>query len=176
MSPRSKQIPDDHLIATAADMVGQRGAEHTRLADVAAASGLAAATLIQRFGTRQALLDAVGYAFIGRMAEYFTRPAPSHLDRIVGALEEVHAAGHFSFMLSSRSVSDRYSLELRKQIGYALANAMAAGELAPCDVADQARRILLAFYGLAAATLLEHDRAEAESVRGIVREVLADYV
>ena len=174
MSPRAKRIPDADIVLAAARVVAERGAHRTRLADVAAATGLAAATLVQRFGSREALLRAIGDGFAARIIEVFAARMPSHLARIEGALEQLGAEGHLAFLLANSASAPAYSLELRKQIAFALDAAVQAGELAPCEIALHARRLQCAFYGSATAGLLENGVSAA--IRPLMNEILADFL
>ena len=176
MSPRAKTISDHQLVAAAALVVAERGVEQTRLTDVAVAIGLAPATLVQRFGTRAGLLDAVAHAYTAAVAAAFALHAGSHVDRLVQALEQLFADRHMVFLVAHRAGAARYSLELRKQIGYALAAAVEAGELPHCDVALHARRVQLAYYGVAVAAVLENDFALGTAIEPAVRESLGDFL
>jgi hypothetical protein len=99
--------------------------------EVAQRCGLAPPTLVQRFSTRQGMLD----------------------------LAPVQAAA----TLTAPTVELRaYSLELRKQISFALAAAIEGGELPRCDVAQLARNIQINFAGAVATALLERRDAALE--------------
>src|SRR5262245_57885087 len=141
MSPRRKRMPDAHLVEAARRVVAERGVTQTRLADVAAATGFAAATLVQRFGSRDGLLRAVADAHVAAIVDAFATPAASHLDRATAALQRLKQEDHVTFLLAHPDSAPSYSLELRKQIAFALAAAVEAGELPPCEIAAQARRI-----------------------------------
>jgi len=176
MSPRPKRAPDSHLIETAARVVAERGAALTRLSDVAAAAGFAPATLIQRFGTRERLLQAVAEVYRAAIREAFALTAQSRLASIGQALGLLSQSGHLSFLLAYPESAPAYSLELRKWIGQGLAAAVDAGELPMCDVATHARRIQLAYYGLATAALLETDVVDGDAFSRLVHDILADFL
>lgn len=55
--PRPRTIPDDDLLAAALDVVHRAGPEALSFAALAQATGLAASTLVQRFGSKAALLQ-----------------------------------------------------------------------------------------------------------------------
>jgi AcrR family transcriptional regulator len=176
MSPRPKRAPDSHVIEAAARVVAERGAAATRLSDVAAAAGFAPATLIQRFGTRERLLQAVAEVYLGAIREAFANRGQSHVDSIGLGLLLLFQSGHLSFLLGYPASAPAYSLELRKWIGHLLVAAVNAGELPLSDVASYARRIQLAYYGLATAALLESDSIDSDAFTRLVRDSLADFL
>jgi AcrR family transcriptional regulator len=175
MSPRPRSISDLKLIETAIDVVGRLGVENTRLVDISEASGLAPATLVQRFGSRDGLLIAVGQALVRQVAAAFAVAESSELRRMHSALLKLPAVQHFVFFSSRSGLAALYSLELRKQIAFALAAAVESGELAHCDVADRARRIQMAYYGVVCASLLEGQPVVASHISALIDEILADY-
>ena len=169
MSPRKRIIDDRTVLAAAARVVERHGAEHVRVADVAVESGLAPATLIQRFGTREALLDGIGATFVAAVGAAFRAPA-SPLAKIAAAVADLPLRAHLRFFAVRPLYAQAYSIELRKQIGLCLAAAVEVGELAPCDVAGLARRIQIELYGRAAADMLEGQRQEI-----VLKELLGEY-
>lgn len=59
MSPRPRRLPDSAILDAAAKVVNRTGPERFTLADVGREVGLSAATLVQRFGSKRALLLAM---------------------------------------------------------------------------------------------------------------------
>ena len=59
MSPRPRRLPDSAILDAAAKVVNRTGPERFTLADVGGEVGLSAATLVQRFGSKRALLLAM---------------------------------------------------------------------------------------------------------------------
>ena len=176
MSPRPKRAPDADVIEAAARVVAERGPALTRLSDVAAAAGFAPATLIQRFGTRERLFQAVAQVYRAAIRDAFVAGRQSHLESIAQGLRKLSQSGHLSFLLACPESAPAYSLELRKWIGHALATAVEAGEVPLSDVATYARRIQLSYYGLATAALLEADAIDADAFTRLVHDVLADFL
>jgi AcrR family transcriptional regulator len=176
MSPRPRSVSDQQLMLTAVDVVIRRGAENTRLSDVSEASGLAPATLIQRFGSREGLIAAVAQALVAEVNTAFAFIGVTQLERLGTALFNLNSSSHFAFFGSRPDLAGSYSIQLRKQIAFALAAAVESGELAHCDIADRARRIQLAYFGLVCAALLEGQVIVAEQITSIINENLADYV
>ena len=56
MSPRPRQASDEAILAAAFRAIARLGPAKLTLADVAAEAGLSAAALVQRFGSKRALL------------------------------------------------------------------------------------------------------------------------
>lgn len=56
--PRPKKLSDEAVFDTVLEVVAERGAEAVTVALVAQRSGLSGATLVQRFGTKQAMVHA----------------------------------------------------------------------------------------------------------------------
>lgn len=174
MTPRPRLTPDHLVIQAAAQVLARVGTENLRLTDVAAESGLAAATLVQRFGSRDGLLAAIGSSFVTTVTDIFRVTAPTQLDRLQKALCALDAATHMLFFCARPAQGPAYSLELRKQIAFALSASVERGELPPCGVADIARRVQLGFYGLVCAALLETVPVSEESIRALISQSLAD--
>ncbi|HUP88787.1 MAG TPA: TetR family transcriptional regulator [Longimicrobiales bacterium] len=159
MSPRKRIIDDDGVLNAAARVLEHRRLEDIRLSDVALEAGLAAATLVQRFGTREVLLDAIGETYIREIDACFRQPAGSALDRLRSAIQQLPVAHHLKFYAARPACASRYSTALRKNIGFCLVEAVERGEVPPCDVADTARRFQIELYGLATAAFMENTGA-----------------
>lgn len=176
MAPRPRKISNHELLRHASDVLAERGVEHVRLTDVAAASQLAAATLIQRFGSREGLFDALAAAFVDEVRAAFAPSPGSPLEHLSAALLRVDGPRHFRFFASRPAQGAAYSLELRKNIGVSVAAAVGSGEVVFCDVALQARRLQLAYFALVSASLLEGTAPTLEQVQALVHDTLADYL
>lgn len=153
MSPRPRRIADSELLTLAAELVAKRGSDNVRFADVAAASGLAPATLVQRFGTKDKMFEAVTSRLTHQIGDSFRVATPSSLNRIQAGLTRIAEAAPLRFLMQHGAPA--FSLEIRKHIALCLAEAVENREIAPCDVAETARRIQLAYYGAVMASLLE---------------------
>jgi AcrR family transcriptional regulator len=176
MSPRTKRITDAQLLTTAARVVNERGAEHTRLSDIAAVSGLAPATLLQRFGSLEGLLEAVSAAFRERVRDAFDVPGASPLAGLASSLARIADERHLVFVMTRPAGAAAYSLELRKQIAFSLAGAVEAGELVHSEVSVLARRVQIGFYGMAVAALLEGRSVDESATRELLAEVLGELI
>jgi len=118
MSPRPRSRSDSDVANAAARVLTRLGADRLRLSDVATESGLAAATLVQRFGSRDGVLQAVGRVFIASVAEAFRGNAASELARLTEALTRIDSGTHFLFFGARPGEGAAYSLELRKHIAF----------------------------------------------------------
>jgi AcrR family transcriptional regulator len=176
MSPRKRTIADSDVVAAAARIALKSGAEPLKLADVAVESGLAAPTLVQRFGSRDGLLAAVGAWISSQVGVAFEVQAGTELQRLELALSHLPIHAHLRFFHAQHGQAAAYSLELRKHIAFSLAVAVDGSELAPCDVAEMARRIQLSYYGAATADYLEGRQFEPDMIASILAEHLDSYL
>ncbi|MGQ0561803.1 MAG: TetR/AcrR family transcriptional regulator [Gemmatimonadota bacterium] len=176
MCPRPRTLSDADLLQIALRVVDERGAEATRLADVAAASGLAPATLLQRFGSRAALLDAISELLLEQVRPAFAACGQAGLAALRLGLASLPAGRHVIFLAARPAGAAAYSLELRKQIAFALAAAVEQGELPHGEVAALARRIQIEFYGLTVAAWLERTDVDENAIDRMLAEVLGDLV
>ena len=71
MSPRPRQASDEAILAAAFRAIARLGPANLTLADVAAEAGLSAAALVQRFGSKRALLLATAADAAGGSAYIF---------------------------------------------------------------------------------------------------------
>lgn len=82
MSPRPRKASDDEVFAATLRMMAELGPHQITLADIAAEAGLTAGALVQRFGSKRALLLALSEKFAhstGAMFESLRAAAPSPL-------------------------------------------------------------------------------------------------
>lgn len=82
MSPRPRKASDDEVFAAALRMMAELGPQQITLADIAAEAGLTAGALVQRFGSKRALLLALSEKFAhstGAMFEALRAVDPSPL-------------------------------------------------------------------------------------------------
>lgn len=177
MAPRRRRITDLDIADRACGLLVGGGPEAVTFAEVAKLCGLAAPTLVQRFGTRDAMLAATAAALRARVTAVFmgadaTTPRLAVLRDCLNQLAPLQAAATLTAPTVDLSA---YSLEVRKQISYALAWALEAGELPRCDVAQLARAIQINFAGAVATALLERRAAEREITTAFDLQ-FADYV
>ncbi|MDL5049798.1 TetR/AcrR family transcriptional regulator [Oscillatoria amoena NRMC-F 0135] len=65
--PRKKRISDEDLLLLAEEVVLEMGADRLTLQQIAKRSGIAASTLLQRYGTKENLLQAIGDMEVARL-------------------------------------------------------------------------------------------------------------
>jgi AcrR family transcriptional regulator len=158
MSARPRTVPDQHIIAAAMRAMSRLGPTRLTLAEVAREAGLSAATLVQRFGSKRGLMQALWADALTGIEACFDmlRPAhPSPLDALIAAATEMprhtrspeEMANHLAFL--QIDVSDPefhpYLLEMsqRTEAGYRalLDEAIVAGEIIKTDTALLARAV-----------------------------------
>lgn len=71
MSPRPRKASDEQIYAAAHAVINRRGPTEWTLADVAAEAGLTAGALVQRFGSKRALMIALTEQLAGATAGMF---------------------------------------------------------------------------------------------------------
>jgi AcrR family transcriptional regulator len=82
MSPRPRKASDEEVFGAALRMMAELGPQQITLADIAAAAGLTPGALVQRFGSKRALLLALSEKFAhstGAMFESLRAADPSPL-------------------------------------------------------------------------------------------------
>jgi AcrR family transcriptional regulator len=85
MSPRPRSVGDSAVLAAVGRVVSRIGPARLTLADVAAESGLAPPTLVQRFGSKRGLLLAFAASAADGVGAYFA-PARAAESSPLGAL------------------------------------------------------------------------------------------
>ncbi|HVE80166.1 MAG TPA: helix-turn-helix domain-containing protein, partial [Gemmatimonadaceae bacterium] len=158
MSPRPRTISDADILAAAYRVMSRVGPTQLTLAAIAREAGLAAATLIQRFGSKRALLLALSTGaaeYVDSCFEDLRAQHASPLDALVAAATVMtqhtttpeEMANHLAYLQIDvidpdfhRQILDSSS---RTLAGYKslLDEAVAGGELAPCDTARLARAV-----------------------------------
>jgi hypothetical protein len=121
------------------------------------------------------MLGAIGHALADQLPSIFSVPAPSRLDGLESGLIGAAPLIGSVISLGHGAGSDRFCLELRKQISYGLAAAIEAGELPHCDVARLARTIQVSVIGAVAAARLEAGDV-AHEIRQAVHAQLDSYI
>ena len=162
--PRKKLLPDAAVLAAAGRVFGRIGPARFTLADVAEEAGLAPATLVQRFGSKRALLLA--------FAEHAASLARLPFEQARAQTTEPLGALRAALSIASRATKSRQALthsiaflledladeELRQHaarharwteasIRELLDSAVAQGQLASNDTARLARALQAAWNG-----------------------------
>ena len=110
MSPRPRRLPDSAILDAAAKVVSRTGPERFTLADVGGEVGLSAATLVQRFGSKRALLLAMLEQTVSLVDENFE----AALANTASPLEGLYAAalGRVSQIDGPESLANRFAFVL----------------------------------------------------------------
>ena len=192
MSPRPRTVSDEAILAAAVRAMSQLGPTRLTLAAVAKEAGLSAATLVQRFGSKRGLMLALWAGALDGVDACFAMLRPqfaSPLDTLVAAATEMsrhtrspeEMANHLAFLQIDLSDPEFHRNMLvmseRTEAGYRalLDEAVAAGELVPCDTARLARAIgAIAGGSLIGWAVFRAGNAEAW-VRGDLDTLLAPY-
>jgi AcrR family transcriptional regulator len=192
MSPRPRTVPDERILAATGRIIGRLGPARFTLADVAREVGLAPATLVQRFGSKRGLLLALAASSIEFVDACFAqiraehpsplaalRVAATHMAGMVESPESL--ANHLAFLQLDLSDPEFHALALdnhrRLERGYRalLDDAVAAGELAPCDTARLARAVGAMAGGSLIGWAIARDGDVVSHVRADVETLLAPY-
>jgi AcrR family transcriptional regulator len=190
--PRPRTATDADILQGAIRAISRVGPGRLTLAEVGREVGLSPATLLQRFGSKRGLLLALAQHAAGSIDACFAqvrRATGSPLDALMAAATEMvrHVespealANHLAFLQIDLSDPEFHALALaggrRTLAGYEelLREAMAAGELAPCDVAQLARAIQAITGGSLINWAIHRDGTVLEWVRGDLDVLLAPY-
>lgn len=162
--PRPRTVSDADILAAAATAVASVGPARLTLAVVAAAAGLSPATLVQRFGSKRALLlhlarSAAAQARADAIAARTATPSPlAAARRILVAFADMAAtpqemAHHLAFLQMDLTDPDfhqlarAHALEQERQLRRLLGDAVLAGELRPGSASARARTLLAVTNG-----------------------------
>jgi AcrR family transcriptional regulator len=189
--PRPRTVSDEAILDAVLALAQRAGPARVTFAAAAAETGLSAATLVQRFGTKRALLLAADRRAIDLWVQALDRStASSPLVRIVEGL--VLAAGPETtpeqmangVALLQLDLADpdfhaetlRGAKAVRARIERDLSAALAAGELQPAtDVKSLARVVETTYHGAMIAWAIHRDGMLAEWMREQIEAVLAPH-
>ena len=180
MTPRPRATSDADLLAATARVVSRVGPTLT-LADVAKEAGVSAATLVQRFGSKRALLLAFASAAPGTLGEEFARIRAAHRSPLAAviAVGDCMAAMAESPETLSNSLAFlqmdlvdpefhkhalAHSYAMRTEIAKLLDEAVAAGELQDCDTRKLARAVQSLLGGSMLQWAIDRDTTVLERV------------
>jgi AcrR family transcriptional regulator len=158
MSPRPRETSDAEILAATARVMQRLGPSEITLASVAKEAGVVPATLVQRFGTKRALLLATVKTAPASVHSQFAA-ARAKYDSRLEALIELFAdctgfactpesiANGLAYLqidltdLEFRAITLAQFKTIRKETRKLLDAAVAARELIPCNTTDLARLI-----------------------------------
>jgi AcrR family transcriptional regulator len=167
MSPRPRTVADADIFAAAYRVMSRVGPTRLTLAAIAKEAGLAPATLVQRFGSKRGLLLTLSSGAAEFVDQCFATVRTEHispLDALVAAATVMtqitttpeEMANHLAYLQIDITDPDfhRHIFDHTQRTvnGYRalLDDAVAAGELAPCDTT----RLALAVSSVAGGSLL----------------------
>ena len=189
--PRPRTIDDDAVLDAAAKLIGRVGPAKLTLAHVAAESGLAPATLLQRFGSKRGLLLAVARrpARFGPVFDAARAGEPTRLGALVAALVALTRpvrtpetlANSIAFLQLDladpefRAETLAFFAGLREQVEALLREAAARGELAVADPAALASTLVTTYNGALITWAVLRDGTLEDWMRRQIGAVLAPY-
>jgi AcrR family transcriptional regulator len=192
MSPRPRLTSDEEILAATARVMMRRSPSQLTLADVAIEAGVVAATLIQRFGTKRGLLLAACRTAPGSVPKAFAVARARHRSPLKALIElyvdgtafaptpEAMANG-LAYLQIDLTDPEFHAITLaqfraiRDETRKLLEDAVAAGELHPCDTAELARLIQHVNGGAMLAWAVYREGSVASWVRRELVTLLRPY-
>jgi AcrR family transcriptional regulator len=186
--PRTKVLSDDALVDLALDVIQRLGPERFTLADVARAASLSPATMIQRFGSKAALLARAIGRSTERLDQLLHAPVPgpgeAPRDALIGWLVELGApfrtralvASHLEVLRldlldpQARRQARRHGRALQARIRKYLA--AAAPGRRPAEIATLAATVEAHWHGLVLQWAMAGDGALGPWLRRGLRRVV----
>ena len=158
MSPRPRTRDDAAILDAASRIIVRVGPAKFTLAAVGREAGLSSATLVQRFGSKRGLMLALARAARDSVAACFAAVRAVHaspLAALIAAATEMtkyvtspeEMANHLAFLQTDLSDPEFYAVmrenSSRIEAGYRalIDDAVAEGELRPCDTRRLARAV-----------------------------------
>ena len=191
MTPRPRTVSDEAVLDAVLALAHRVGPARVTFAAAASESGLSAATLVQRFGTKRQLLLAADKRGIDLWVEALDRStAASPLARVVeGLVLAVDPDATPELMANSVAMLQldladadfhaetlRGARAVRASIARDLSAALAAGELrSDTDVAVLAKLIETTYHGAMIGWAIHREGSLADWMREQVEVVLAAY-
>lgn len=192
VTPRPRTISDEDILIAAHRTIARLGPARVTLADVASEARLAPATLVQRFGSKRGLLLALVEMGVNGVDACFADVRSAHrspLAAVVAAATEMlrqvkspqELANGLAFLQLDVSDPDFHRLAVknsrRLHAGYKalLDEAVAVGELEPCDTARLARTVGAVSGGSLIAWAIVREGPAEHWVREDLMMLLAPY-
>ena len=191
---RPRTVSDDDILDAAAAAVAEVGPAEVTLARVGARVGLSAATVLQRFGSRRALLLAVARRGADvlparlRACTDAPRPAAALVEALVdvaaGVRTSAEFANHLAFLLLDltdpdfRAVAQEYAAGVESAVADVLRAGQRAGELPglrPRRAREAARALHCAYNGGLVTWGMTGEGAPGPAVRRQLHHALAPY-
>lgn len=190
--PRAKVVPDEEVLASTAELLGARGPAGLTLAEVGRATGLAAATLVQRFGSKRGLLLAFAeWAAAGAAAPFRAARAAGGppVEALLRALQEMAGAvaapermanhlGVLQLDLADAEMAAQaaaHARAVRREIAALLREAVAEGELRAADVERLAGTVQAVYNGALLLWAVDPEGSAGDRLRAEVEAVLSPW-
>lgn len=191
--PRAKTISDEAVLAAVIRLIQRIGPEQLTLASAAAEVGLSASTLVQRFGSKRALLLAADQwaveQWVGGMDS--VPPGGSALDRMIAGLvytvdpatsgEEM--ANSVSLLQVSLADSEFHestrdgAVRLRTKIAERLSEAVAGRELSPqTNIVALAELVEITYHGAMISWAIHRNGTLVSSLKARFDQLLRPYL
>lgn len=192
MCPRPRQNTDVEILQAAFRAIARLGPARLTLADVAQEAKVTAASLVQRFGSKRALLLAAAADAAGGHVYIFSALRAQHRSPLAALLgladsmclmgtspdEVAHTIAFGQFDLTDREFLEHAqagALGMRAGIASLIRDAKAQGELRPCDVNRLARVVQATLNGSLLEWTIHREGALAAWLRKDLRAVLDPY-
>jgi AcrR family transcriptional regulator len=192
MSPRPRQNTDLEILYAAFRAIARLGPGKLTLADVAHEANVSAASLVQRFGSKRALLLAAsgdvagGHVFIfeGLRARHRSPKAAlfglAECMSVMGETPEqvAHSLAFLQMDLADAAFHEhalKGSIGFHANIAALIKEGIAAGELIKCDASRLARALQAALNGSILGWAIHRDGTMAAWIRRDLRMVLDPY-
>ncbi|WP_063780772.1 TetR family transcriptional regulator C-terminal domain-containing protein [Nonomuraea sp. SBT364] len=191
---RPRTTSDEAILRASARAISLHGPQGFTLAAAAREAGLAAATLVQRFGSKRGLLLAVaahsartaGAPFEQARCEHASPLAALHAalaSLASGVSTPRELAGSLGFLQLDLTDPDfrehaaEHTRRMRQEIAELLADGVAAGELAPgADVTALARAVQITYNGTLIVWALSGDDTLTAALRHDLAETLRPHL
>jgi AcrR family transcriptional regulator len=190
--PRPRQNTDVEILQAAFRAIARLGPSRLTLADVAQEAGVTAASLVQRFGSKRALLLAAAADAAGGRAYIFSGLREKHrspLAALLGLADCMSIMGstpdevaHTLAFLQLDLTDDEFlehaqagSLGMRAGIASLIRDARAEGELGPCDVNRLTRAVHATLNGSLLDWTIHREGPMSTWIRKDLRSVIDPY-
>jgi AcrR family transcriptional regulator len=192
--PRPRKASDAEVMAATHRVMQQVGPAQVTLGRIAAEAGVTAGALVQRFGSRRGLMLALMADFAGSAPAYFARLRAEHASPLAAlhayadgqarmAESPATLAHHLAYLQIDLTDPDFHAhlgvhaREARDELRRLLADAVAAGELAPrTDVDALTRAVQSVLTGSLFVWATLREGTAAEWVRADLDAVLAPHL
>jgi AcrR family transcriptional regulator len=167
--PRARTVPDDAVLAAAARVVRRSGPAGFTLAAVGEEAGLSAATLVQRYGSKRALLLAVAETGLDAIGSAFaTGDVVDGFVALAGGVTTPEAMANSLAFLHLDLVDDEF-----RAIAQRHWDAVRAEVARITGDEELARRLLVTYNGSLITWAVERDGALADRLREDLSSVIA---